>query len=312
MKLIDIAILTNIQGLGSVNIIKIINFTKANNINNLYELANIKLSKIVNIKLANNIEAYLNTDIYNLYKNMQSIIDTYIENGISCLSIVDNQYPSILKESTNPPVMLYYKGNINLLNTKCAAVIGTRNNTILGEKITTKTVEFLVKNDFTVVSGLAKGIDEIGHRSTLNNNGKTIAILPLIDKIYPASNKQLAQEILDTNGLLISEVKPNTSFHSSQLVKRDRIQSGLSKAIFVIETSLHGGSMHATKDALKLNRPVFTPDIYQLGDYYQNYEQIQGIKYLIDEKKSIAYTSHDYQFIKQKLLQTMLKQGTLL
>ncbi len=301
MQVIDIAILTNIKGLGPVNIIKILNFCKASNITNLYGLENIDLSKVVSPKLALAINQYLSTDIDNLYNNMESLLDSYSENNISCISIEDEQYPELLRESTNPPVILYCKGNTELLDTKCIATIGTRENTQLGEKITNKTVEFLVKNNFTIVSGLAKGIDTISHESTLDNNGNTIAILPLIDKIYPAENKKLAQDILDNNGLLISETKPNTNFNSGQLVKRDRIQSGLSKAVFVIETSINGGSMHAVNDALKLKRLVFTPDIYKLDPHYQSLKQVEGIKNLIDTNKSVTYTQNSYQDIVNKL-----------
>lgn len=307
MKLIDISILTNINGLGSVNIIKILNYCKSNNINNIYELKNIDLSKVVSGKLANTIEMYLDTDIDNLYKNMKNLIDDYKKNDIFCICINDDKYPEILKESTNPPVILYCKGNIDLLNSNCVAVIGTRENTTLGEKVAIKTIEFLVKNDFTIVSGLAKGIDSISHITTLKNKGKTIAIIPLIDSIYPSENKALANEILLNNGLLMSEEKPNTKFFSAQLVKRDRIQSGLSNAVFVIETSIKGGSMHATNDALKLKRPVFTPNIYKLDDKYQCLKQVEGIKNLIDSNKSISYTSDNYDEIISKLNQSQAK-----
>lgn len=301
MKLIDIAILTNIKGLGSANMKKILNYCKSQNITSIYELQNVDLSKIVNKKLANTIDSYLETDIDNLYNNMQNLFDNYLQNGISCVCINDGEYPEILKNSTNPPAILYCKGNIELLCSNCVAVIGTRENTITGEKIASKTVEFLIQNDFTIVSGLAKGIDTIAHQATLKNKGKTIAILPLIDNIYPIENKILAEEILNSDGLLISEEKPNSKFFSAQLVKRDRIQSGLSQALFVIETSLKGGSMHATNDALKLNRFVFTPDIYSLDEKYQNLNQVAGIKNLIDLNKSISYTSKSYEEIISKL-----------
>lgn len=307
MKIIDIAILTNIKGLGSANMTKILNYCKSYNIKSLYELKNIDISKIVNKKLASTIESYLDVDIDNLYKNMQNLIDSYKKDGIDCISINDDQYPDILRDSTNPPAILYCKGNLELLNSKCVAVIGTRGNTNIGETIASKTVDLLVENNFTIVSGLAKGIDTIAHRTALINKGKTIAILPLIDTIYPAENKQLADEILKNNGLLISEEKPKTKFFSAQLVKRDRIQSGLSKAVFVIETSLNGGSMHATNDALKLKRPVFTPDIYKLDVNYQNLKQVAGIKNLIDSNKSIIYSSKNYDAVLETLNQSQQK-----
>lgn len=311
MKLIDITILTNIKGLGSANMAKILNYCESHNIKSLHELKNIDISKIVNKKLANTIESYLDVDIDNLYKNTQNLIDSYKNDDIECISINDDRYPDILRNSTNPPAILYCKGNVELLNSQCVAVIGTRENTTIGEKITSKTVEFLVQNYFTIVSGLAKGIDTIAHKTALLNQGKTIAVLPLIDNIYPTENKQLADEILKSGGLLISEENPNTKFFSAQLVKRDRIQSGLSNGVFVIESSINGGSMHATNDALKLKRLVFTPDIYSLGVEYQNLEQITGIKNLIDSNKSISYSSKNYHAVLKTLNQSQQKDTLL-
>lgn len=305
MKIIDISILKNIKGLGDANLIKILDYCQTQNIYSIYELRDIELSSVVSKKLALAIQEYLDTDLDNLYTNMENIIYDYAEAGIECVSFNDVRYPQILKDSTKPPAILYCKGNIDLLNTNCIATIGTRENTQIGEKITKKTVDFLVENNLTIVSGLAKGIDAISHKVALDNGGNTIAILPLIDKIYPSENKKLAQDILDNNGLLIAEVKPNTNFHSGQLVKRDRIQSGLSKAVFVIETSKDGGSMHATNDALKLGRFVFTPDIYKINHTYQNLKQVEGIKNLIDSKKSISYTSNSYKEIADKLNQPL-------
>jgi len=301
MKLIDIAILTNIKNLGPANIRKILAYSRLQHICNLYELVEADLTNVLSKKLSEAIMEYLDTDLSVLYKNMEYIIDDYQNKNIHCISINDDKYPDILKQSTNPPVILYCKGNINLLNSKCIAVIGTRENTDYGKKIATKTVKFLVENNFTIVSGLAKGIDTIAHNVSLQSKGKTIAILPLIDNIYPAENKSLANDILKNDGLLISEEKPKTKFYSGQLVKRDRIQSGLSKAVFVIETSLKGGSMHATNDALKLSRPVFTPNIYIFDKKYQDLKQVEGIKNLIDSNISTPYTSKNYNEILSKL-----------
>jgi len=311
MRLKEIAILTNIKGLGSANMLKIINYAKANSLTTLQGLVESDLTKVVSKKLANAIYSYLDTDIKNLYTNIELTLQHYREDGIECIAISDERYPRVLKESTNPPVILYCKGNINLLSSLCVATIGTRENTLVGEKIATKTVEFLVENNFTIVSGLAKGVDEITHKTALNQNGKTIAVLPLIDNIYPVSNQRLAQDIVENGGLLIAEVKPNTHFHSSQLVKRDRIQSGLSQALFIFESTIDGGSMHATNDAIKLGRPVFTPDIYKLKSEYQYQKQMEGIKYLIDTKRSIAYSSDSYTSVKKIILKMSFTQGLL-
>ena len=294
MKLIDISILTNIKGLGAVNIVRILNYCKIKNINSVYELQNIDLSSVVSKKLANTITIYFENDLDNLNANMENIIDGYKEEFVHCISYNNKLYPNILKESTNPPPILYCKGNIDLLESNCVAVIGTRGNTQIGQEITVKTVDFLVKNKFTIVSGLANGIDEIAHKTTLENSGYTIAILPLIDIVYTASNRKLADSIINNNGLLISENKPNTRFNSGLLVKRDRIHSGLSKAVFVIESSKNGGSMHASNDAFKLNRLLYTPNIYKMKQEYQMLKQVEGIKILIDSRKSKPYSKNNY------------------
>jgi len=307
MKLIDIAILTNIKGLGSVNMIKILNYCKVQNINSIYELQNKDLSTIVSQKLVETIESYLSRDIDNLYRNMENIINSYKEDGVYCICINDDKYPKLLKESTNPPAILYYKGEIKLLSSKCVAIIGSREHSSMGDILTVKTTQFLIQNNFTIVSGLATGIDEIAHKSALQNNGKTIAVLPTIDTIYPTSNKKLAKDILNNGGLLISENKPNTKFNSGLLVKRDRIQSGLSKAVFTIESSLKGGSMHASNDAVKLGRGLYTPDIYKLSCEYQALNQVSGIKSLIDTNKSTPYSKNNYDAILKELNSTQQK-----
>ena len=307
MKLIDILILTNIKGLGNTRIASILTYCKANNIQNLEELqkANLSngLSKSFIEKLENGFENYTA-----LHVNISKDLQNYENDGIKCITILDKEYPELLKNSTNPPVVLFYKGNIKLLNTISVAVVGTRENTSIGKNIAKKTVDFLVENGFTIVSGLATGIDEIAHKQTLQHlDGKTIAILPSIDNIYPAKNKNLAQDILDRDGLLIAEQKPYSRFHPGHLVKRDRIQSGLSKAVFVIETKIDGGSMHATNDAIKLGRFVFTPDIYKLNESYQYLKQVEGIKSLIDTHKSISYSNDTYEEIIKKLSKSLRK-----
>jgi len=309
MKLIDILILTNIKGLGNTRIANILNYCEANNIQTLEELQKADLSSRFSKSFIEKLESGFH-NYTALHVNISKDLQSYEDNNIKCLSIVDEKYPELLKNSTNPPVVLFYKGNIELLNTRCVAVIGIRENTSIGENITKKTVDFLVENDFTIVSGLANGIDEIAHKQALlHRNGKTIAILPSIDTIYPVVNKNLAQDILDRDGLLIAEQKPYSRFHPGHLVKRDRIQSGLSKGVFVIETTLNGGSMHATNDAIKLGRSVFTPDIYKLHVNYQNIQQVEGIKSLIDTNKSISYSNDTYEKIVNKLNQPLQKDS---
>src|SRR5690606_2385561 len=114
-------------------------------------------------------------------------------------------------------------------------------------QIARRTVEHFVKNDFVIVSGLALGIDSVAHEATLKNLGKTIAVLVDVARISPAINRGLAHEIIESGGLLVAEHPPETRAIPAFFAKRDRIQSGLSLAVFAIETSVDGGTMHAVR-----------------------------------------------------------------
>ena len=298
MNKIDIAILKDISGIGNVSVIKIVDFCNQKGIKNLYDLKNYSL--IVTTNITEKIQTIF-TNLDFLYQKKIEEFNDYEINGIETISINDKEYPKLLKESTNPPVILYYKGDINLLQKDLVAVIGTRNNTKIGETITKKTIQFLVKNNLVIVSGLAKGIDTIAHKSCLENGGQTIAVLPMIDNVYPKQNQNLVDEILDNGGLILSENKPNTRFTGALLVKRDRIQSGLSKAVFVIESSINGGSLYASNDCIKLKRKLYAPNVYKLPLNYQILEQVQGVKNLIDTRQAFAYDFESYEMIKNQL-----------
>jgi len=175
MRLIDILILTNTKGLGHKSIAKVLNFCQANNVQELKYLNVKNLHVVLSKNYIEKLEdGLINLDI--LHANVKRDLQRYTNDNISCLTILDDEYPELLKNSTNPPVVLYYKGDISLLNSRCVAVIGTRDNTYIGKTITQKSVDFLVENDFTVVSGLAKGIDRKYSKlwRIVNSRSKTI------------------------------------------------------------------------------------------------------------------------------------------
>ncbi len=167
-------------------------------------------------------------------------------------------YPEQLKDlGKKSPVLLYAKGNLSLLkSTKSVAIIGTRNISSEGSKAGRYITKQFVVKDYTIVSGLAKGCDTVGHTVCLDNGGKTIAVLASgLDIVYPKENTVLAKRILE-NGCLISEYPPKTEVMSNYFVERDRIQSGLSKGIVVIETNIKGGTMHTVEFGLEQGRKV--------------------------------------------------------
>ena len=183
--------------------------------------------------------------------------------GIIVLAINDVAYPPLLKRIADPPVMLYLRGSLSAIESlKAVAVVGTRTPTSAGARVAEKVSGVLSKAGYTIVSGLAKGIDTNAHRGCLLSNGTTIAVLanPLdLRSIYPAENRPLAEEIIDRHGALISESPLGQVFHKGSFVQRDRIQSGLSLAVFAIQTDVEGGTMHTVRYAERDHRLIFCP-----------------------------------------------------
>ncbi|WP_081304756.1 DNA-processing protein DprA [Aeromonas hydrophila] len=173
------------------------------------------------------------------------------------ISIFDYCYPSQLKFSNDAPAILFVAGNINILNKKSVAVIGTRDPTEHGKIICERLTKSLIDNNWVVVSGLAKGIDSISHDTCVKHNGQTIAVMAQgLEKIYPAENRELAKKILDTGGALVSEYPYNSHTGRSNFVKRDATQAGLSSSVFLVQTGVNGGSLHASRAILKYGRPL--------------------------------------------------------
>ena len=163
-------------------------------------------------------------------------------------------------------LFLINKSNLNLNNKKIFTVIGTRNNSIASKDITEKIVNYLVKKQVIIASGLAKGIDTIAHQKVVDLNGTGIAILGNgLDSIYPSENRDLAKRIL-INGILLSEYPFGVKAEGFRLVERDRIQAMIASDIVLIESEIDGGSMHAIKWAKKLNKRIWCFDINTSGN----------------------------------------------
>ncbi|MBI2063363.1 MAG: DNA-protecting protein DprA, partial [Candidatus Yanofskybacteria bacterium] len=157
---------------------------------------------------------------------------------ITQVKLGKESFPKLLSQIHDPPKQLYCRGNISLLNSSCFAVVGTRKLTSYGKETAQQIVRDLANNGFTVVSGLALGIDAIAHQTTLDCGGKTIAVLGggVGDKnIGPKTNFTLAQNILKNDGLLVSEYSDEESIRAFNFAVRDRIISGLSLGVLVIE-----------------------------------------------------------------------------
>lgn len=171
-------------------------------------------------------------------------------------------YPAGLMQLTNPPAVIYYKGSKpDIISHKAIACVGTRNPTLFGFNAVHFLIPQLVHEGFSIVSGLANGIDRLSHVSCLTNGGKTIAVLAHgLDMVYPASNKQLANDILNAGGTLISEYPVGIRPEKYRFVNRNRLIVGLSQAVVAMEFSLNSGTMHTIDFALEQKCPVFCPN----------------------------------------------------
>lgn len=179
---------------------------------------------------------------------------------IKVVTILDEDYPKLLKEIYKPPAMLYYKGDFLANNDFALAVVGTRKISAYGEQAASDLVRDLVKNGLTIISGLALGVDAIAHRTTVENGGKTIAVLGsgLSDNyIYPVSNRRLASQIVDNGGAVISEFPLTMLPLKYNFPIRNRIVAGLSLGTLVIEAGLESGALITARYALEQNREVF-------------------------------------------------------
>lgn len=171
-------------------------------------------------------------------------------------TVISKNYPLKLKHLNRPPFVVFYKGDLSLLDNKCISIIGSRKNTEYGEKITKQITKELTLNNINIISGLALGIDSIAHEECLNNFGKTIAVLGNgVNEYYPNKNNKLQKEII-SKGLLISEYPPNVKPNRMNFPKRNRIIAALCDALLVIEANKKSGTMITVNEALNLGKDI--------------------------------------------------------
>lgn len=240
-----------------------------------YLFAFLKCKNVGNVKLLNHLKKY-NYDIELVLKHKSEIIteedinlfEQYVliskkeiennrQNGVNIISVLDKKYPVKLISIKDPILYLYYKGNIELIYNTSIAVIGSREITEEDEQLITRLAKYISCENITVVSGLALGSDTCAHLGSYDNSGHTIAVMPSgIDVITPSSNKKLANEIINNNGLMVSEYSIGTVPTKYTYVKRDRIQAALSDALVLVKASETSGTMHAVKIAQESNKYV--------------------------------------------------------
>lgn len=172
------------------------------------------------------------------------------------ISFEDKKYPEIIKEIKNPPKNIYYKGR-TIWNQPCLAVIGSRDYSIQNKPIVSKIINGLPQQ-VVIVSGLARGIDSLAHLAALKSNKGTIAVLPCgIERIYPKENENLAEKIIEKQGMIISEYPSKTKPTKFSFIQRDRITAGLSLAVLVVEAQMKSGTMHTVDFAIEQGKTIY-------------------------------------------------------
>ena len=222
----------------------------------------------------------------------------------------DIEYPQKLKDIYSPPPVLYYFGNIDILKKDdTIAVVGSRNPTDYGKNSCAEITSDIAKMNICTVSGLARGIDTIVHKETLNNGSDTIAVLGSgIDVVYPASNKQLFNEIRK-KGLIISEFPIGTKPEPGNFPKRNRIISALAKGVVIIEASMKSGSLITAEFALNQGKDVFAlPGSIYSYKSKGTHHLIKNGAYLIENAKDIIETLFPYKIAENRHTQENVKE----
>lgn len=232
-------------GLTNLNINNIINYLKKNSLTSLSVRNMAVVSKCKNPTFF--IENYKQLDLKKLRQEFKKF---------PVLSILDSNYPLELKEIYNPPVLLFYQGNIELLSKPKLAVVGARQASQIGCQSVKKIIKE-TNNQFVIVSGLARGIDTAAHVSALKNGGSSIAVIGSgLDVYYPTENKKL-QEYMSYNHLVLSEYFTEEQPLKFHFPERNRIIAGLCQGIVVAEAKMRSGSLITCERALEEGREVF-------------------------------------------------------
>jgi DNA processing protein len=229
----------------------------------------------------------------------------------SAIPVTDIRYPAQLREISDPPPLLFVRGNPELLMRPQIAIVGSRNPSSLGKETAFNFAKTLSHYGFVITSGLALGIDAASHQGALSAQGHTVAVAGTgLDRIYPARHKDLAIEIVNT-GAMISEFPPGTTAKANHFPRRNRIISGLCQGLLVVEAARHSGSLITARMALEQNREVFAIP----GSIHN--PLARGCNALIREGAKLVETTQDIleelnEYIQQdKAFPTVLMQSVL-
>src|SRR3989475_9396369 len=188
----------------------------------------------------------------------QQEIAKAVECGARIIALADSAYPARLKEIYDPPVVLFVRGNVEVLSSPGIAMVGTRHPTPYGLGMAERLSKDLAARGLVIISGMARGVDTASHRGAIATGGKTVAVFGTgIDVMYPKENSRLAEQILSLGGALISEFPIGTFAAPQNFPIRNRIISGMSVGVLVVEAAEYSGTRITARCALEQNRDVF-------------------------------------------------------
>jgi DNA processing protein len=215
-------------------------------------------AKAADLKAAGISEKYHHTIHQPDWNAVDAELDWLASANHHIVCVMDDAYPALLKQSSDPPLVLYVRGNISALHYPQLAVVGARNATFAGCTHAEQFAYYLAKSGFAITSGLALGVDGAAHRGALSAKGVTIGVAGtgLLVK-YPAKHASLFDEIAESNGAVISEFPLHTPPRSENFPRRNRIIAGLSLGVLVVEAALKSGSLITARHALEQGREVF-------------------------------------------------------
>ena len=217
-------------------------------------------------------------------KEAEREIEAAAKTGCRLLPQGSDEYPPLLRQIPDPPLVLYVRGDASLLSQHAVAIVGTRRPSAYGSQVGHRLARDLAERRLVIVSGLARGVDSTAHRGALEGNGKTVAVLGSgADVIYPRENRKLAEKILET-GAIISEFPLGTAPTPENFPIRNRIISGLSLGVVVVEAAEYSGSLITARLAVEQNREVFAVpgNITSAQSFGPNHLIKQGAK-LVDQ-----------------------------
>lgn len=222
--------------------------------------------------------------------NIKKLMQELEQENVNVVSIHDKNYPTLLKEISSPPPLLYYKGMAPAKSEKTLAIVGTRRCSRYGQEVVKKIIPELVRYGITIVSGLAFGIDSIAHKETILARGKTIAVIGsglAQNVLYPQSNIGLSQQILKHGGTIYSEIPLYMRAQKPFFPQRNRIISGLSHATLVVEAPQRSGALITAYYTLEQNREVLAVP----GNIFHT--QTVGTHKLIQQGAKLIHTAED-------------------